>query len=173
MKAKGTFLIKQKSDFKKIPIMIPTKELMAQDYIEADYEYKIITVGYKALPVVLRFKFDKKKGRIVFASYSVIPSQVWSRGIPYRLKAKGSLHSDALSRDDKVRRVIKLAERASKTLGRELAKVDILEKAGKFYILEVNRFPGLESFESLTKYNAVREFINYLTQGKIGFKIKA
>src|SRR3989338_990339 len=72
MKAKGTFLIKQKSDFKKIPIMIPTKELMAQDYIEADYEYKVITIGYKALPVILRFKFNKKSGRVDFGSHKTL-----------------------------------------------------------------------------------------------------
>ena len=41
---------------------------------------------------------------------------------------------------------------------------DILEKDGKFFILEVNRFPGLESFEKLTKYNVGKEFLKYLTE---------
>jgi len=141
MKAKGTFLIKQKSDFKKIPIMIPTKELMAQDYIEADYEYKVITIGYKALPVILRFKFNKKSGRVDFGSHKTL------------VKNKNN---------NKYNEITQIAEKASKTLGRELAKVDILEKAGKFYILEVNRFPGLESFEKLTKYNVFGKFLEYL-----------
>src|SRR3989344_1123962 len=141
MKAKGTFLIKQKSDFKKIPIMIPTKELMAQDYIEADYEYKVITIGYKALPVILRFKFNKKSGRVDFGSHKTL------------VKNKNN---------NKYNEITQIAEKASKTLGRELAKVDILEKAGKFYILEVNRFPWLESFEKLTKYNVFGKFLEYL-----------
>jgi glutathione synthase/RimK-type ligase-like ATP-grasp enzyme len=40
--------------------------------------------------------------------------------------------------------------------------VDILEKAGKFYVLEVNRFPGLKSFEQQTKSNIYAKFIEYL-----------
>jgi glutathione synthase/RimK-type ligase-like ATP-grasp enzyme len=190
LKAKGTFLIRKEADLENLPRYLPRNELMQQEYIEADWEYKIITVGYKALPVILRFKFNKKSGRVDFSSFSVIPSESSSRaclpgrqGIPYRLKTKGSLPpaprlwrasrsttksavpDEALAksgRDDKVSNLTQLAELAAKTLGRELAKVDILEKAGKFYVLEVNRFPGLKSFESLAKYNVFKLFVEYL-----------
>ena len=56
-----------------------------------------------------------------------------------------------------------IAEKASKVLGRELSKIDILEDyMGKLYILEVNRFPGLKSFEELTGFNVAGEFVKYL-----------
>jgi hypothetical protein len=70
---------------------------------------------------------------------------------------------------DKIKKIIQFAEQSSFVLKRELAKVDILESQGKFYILEVNRFPGLKSFEELTKYKVFMEFLRYLQ--KPGFKI--
>ena len=156
MKAKGTFLISSDKDLKRIPSDISKKEFMVQEYIGADYEYKVITVGYKALPIVLRFKFNKKLGRVDFTSHSFL---LLDRGSPFIAWRKwGDLEGGGW---EGVKKVVSIAEKASKTLGRELAKVDILEKAGKFYVLEVNRFPGLESFEKLTKYNAVREFLKY------------
>jgi|SRR3989344_965736 len=138
-KGRGTFYISSRDDLKNIPSYIPKDELLAQEFIPAEYEYKIITVGYKALPVILRFKIDPKTHRSDFNKYDVI-----------RGKA-GQLIS-------------RLAGRASKVLGRELAKADILQKGKKFYILEVNRFPGLDSFEELTKYNIAKEFLKYLTE---------
>ncbi len=171
LKARGTFHINsQISNFKFQNIIgrHPLNEWMWQEYIEADYEYKIITVGYKALPVILRFRFNKKFGRVDFDSFSVIASAS-------DLSAEASAKVEAIyenrlprpsdafrARNDKYGKLIKLAEKASRTLGRELAKVDILEKNGKFYILEVNRFPGLKSFEQYTEYNVFENFIEYL-----------
>ena len=138
MKGNATFLIKQESDLKKIPKIMPEQELMRQEFIEADYEYKVVCVGYKALPVVLKFKMNKLY-RPDFKNYKVIKSSV----------AKGA---------------VAIAENASKILGRELSKVDILEKDGKFYVLEVNRFPGLKSFEELTGVNVFQQFLRYLSR---------
>jgi len=197
MKAKGTFLIASKADLKRIPTSIPKKELIFQEYIEADYEYKVITIGYKALPVILRFKFNKKLGRVDFKNFDVI--NVSKILLPKRVEGQNfytvgfnpltgagtktviklsERASKTLGRElafsqflplegggwEGVKKVIEIAQKASKTLGRELAKVDILEKSGKFYILEVNRFPGLKSFEKLTKFNVIEEFVKYLNQ---------
>ena len=139
-KGQSTFLIQKQSDLDKIPSYIPKSELLQQEFIDADFEYKVITVGYKSLPVILRFAVNKKTHRPDFEKYDVIPS------------------SENLE-------LAKLAEKSSALLKRELAKVDILEKNGKFYVLEVNRFPGLSSFEELTKYNVGEDFISYLSQG--------
>ncbi len=136
-KAKNVFLIKNWEQFKKPLPVHPKKEWMIQEFIPADYEYKVITVGSISLPVILRFEINKKIYRPDFKKIKVIHAS----GEPY---------------------IVKLAEKASKILKRELAKVDILESNGKFYILEVNRWPGLKSFEQLTKYNVAREFVEYL-----------
>ena len=115
----------------------PQSEWLVQEFISAEFEYKVVTVGYKSLPVVLKFKMNGETKRPDFANYEVLSN-------------------------NKAVEVISLAETAARTLGRELAKVDILENQGNFYILEVNRFPGLKSFERLTKYNAVSDFLAYL-----------
>ena len=123
--------------FEKIPPHIPKKELMVQEYVKADYEYKVVVVGFKALPKVLRFTISDLGFKIDFAKHELIERT-------------------------QVRKVCSLAEKAAKVLGRELCKVDILEKNGKLYVLEVNRFPGLEGFEELMKYNVFKEFLKYL-----------
>jgi glutathione synthase/RimK-type ligase-like ATP-grasp enzyme len=145
-KAKNVFLIKNRQQLKKILPLHPKKEWLVQEYLRADYEYKVITVGYKALPMVLRFKIKESGFGVDFKSACSVP--FYGRfGQPINRRTTA---------------IVKLAEHASKSLGRELAKVDTLEAKGKFYILEVNRFPGLKSFEELAKPNVVKVFLRYL-----------
>jgi glutathione synthase/RimK-type ligase-like ATP-grasp enzyme len=173
-KARNVFLVKNQDQLKKILPMHPKKEWLVQEYLRADYEYKVITVGYKALPMVLRFKIKDSGFRVDFTSHGVILNpnasafRLRSRHPEHGRMGEGeeSLYKDGeilrSAQDDAVGQVVKLAESASKLLGRELAKVDILETKGKFYILEVNRFPGLKSFEKLTSYNVFKDFFKYL-----------
>lgn len=137
-KGKQVFLVNNQNKFEVTFNKFSKGELLVQDLIEADYEYKVVTVGYKSLPIVLRFKILEGGFRVNFEKYEVLESS-------------------------RIPKVTKLAQKASKVLGRELAKVDILESKGKLYVLEVNRFPGLDSFEKLTKYNAVKDFLSYLS----------
>jgi len=137
-KGKHVYLVSDEQRFRLLLKKYPKEELMLQEFVPAQYEYKIITLGYKALPVVLRFNIKDSRFRVNPVAFESVPTEK----LPKRL--------------------IALAELASKVLGREMAKVDILENNGKFYILEVNRFPGLQSFETLTKYNVAREFLEYL-----------
>ena len=159
-KGQHVFFVHDKKQILKIAKKYPKGELLAQEFIKADYEYKVITVGYKSLSVVLRFEIDKKTARPDFKKYDVIPVHQFSTSSNSILRASPDANRDELRSD--YRKVISLAERASKLLGRELAKVDILQKGKKFYILEVNRWPGLKSFEDLTGYNAAGEFVKYL-----------
>jgi len=63
---------------------------------------------------------------------------------------------------DKIKKIVYLAEQSSELLKRELAKVDILESAGKFLCFGSQPLPGLKSFEELTKFNVTAEFLRYL-----------
>ncbi len=139
-KAQHTYLVDNVTKLKNLQKKYPKKELLVQKFIQADCEYKFITIGYKSLPVALKFKTNDSKFKINFSSGQKV--------------AIGQLPS----------KLVKLAERASRVLGRQLAKVDILEYRGQFYILEANRFPGLESFEKITKYNVTKEFLKYLSR---------
>ena len=136
-KARNVFLVRNERQLRELLPLHPKKEWLAQEFIKADYEYKIITVGYKALPVVLRFGINPDGFRVDFEKFKTVKSS----SIPD---------------------IIRAAEKASSALGRELAKVDILQKGNRLYILEVNRFPGLDSFEQLAKYNVVKHFLKYL-----------
>jgi glutathione synthase/RimK-type ligase-like ATP-grasp enzyme len=43
-----------------------------------------------------------------------------------------------------------------------LMNVQYAVKAEEVYVLEVNRCPGLKSFEKLTGFNVIKEFVKYL-----------
>lgn len=115
----------------------PVGEWLLQEYIPAEYEYKVITVGYRSLPVVLRFRLQESGFKI-------------------------DLHRYAILQSGQVPEVVRLAEQASKMLGRELAKTDILERDGKLYVLEVNRSPSLLPFEPYSRFNVAGEFVKYI-----------
>lgn len=138
-KGANVFLIQNKEQLNEVLKKYSKKELLEQEFIKADYEYKVITVGYKALPAVLKFDIKDEGFKLEYYKYKVVKSS-------------------------SVPKIVLAAEKAAKLLGRELSKIDILQKGKNLYILEVNRFPGLESFEELTKYNVTREFLAYLKQ---------
>jgi glutathione synthase/RimK-type ligase-like ATP-grasp enzyme len=185
-KAKDVYLMKNQEQLKNILPLHPKNEWLLQKFIQAEYEYKIITIGYKALPVALRFKskdggfrMDFKKYQTIqtpttsprFAGYSSLKKEERLRemsedncGASPPAKEGWLAKRDGVVGADKIKEIIQLAESASRLLGRELAKVDILESKGKLYILEVNRFPGLKSFEILTGHNTTKDFLGYLTK---------
>lgn len=135
--AKHTFLITSDEEFRKIKLKYPVDQLLLQQFIAADYEYKVITVGYKSLPLVIKLKSNDNKFLPDFSGYEVLSS------------------TDASE-------VVSLAERSSQILQRELAKVDILEADGQLYVLEVNRWPGFHHFEKTTGYNVAKDFLQYI-----------
>lgn len=141
-KGREVFLVKSQSQLARIEGKFPKAELLVQEFVPADYEYKVITVGYKSLPEVLRFAMSPKTFRPDFTNYEIIHQP---------------------SPDLSAKRAVALAEKSARLLKRELAKVDLLEKDGKFYVLEVNRWPGLKSFEELTHYNVAGNFLAYLS----------
>ena len=143
---KQVYLVRDAEDLKKILALHPQEELIAQDVVDAKYEYKIITVGFSAIASVLRFEINPKTLRPDFEKCTVL-----------------------LADSETVKNVSQLAENAARVLGRELSKVDILEdKHGKQFVLEVNRQPGFQNFEKLSRYNVAKDFIAYLNKKKTG-----
>lgn len=138
LKGRGVFVVRSVKDAQKVLEEYPAEELLAQKFIEADFEYRVMLVGYKSLPVLVRYTYDKKTYRVDSNQGTVIKTA----DLP---------------------ELAAVAEKASHVLGRELSRADILEKDGKFYVLEVNRWPGIESFEKFTGYNVAKDFIEYLS----------
>jgi glutathione synthase/RimK-type ligase-like ATP-grasp enzyme len=153
------YLVRTKEDYNRVVQKYPLEELLVQEFIEAQYEYKVMTVGYTSLPVVLKIKTSGSSFRPDFKNYTVCHPELDS----------GSSMNDRTILDssfrwnDTTQKVVALAERAARVLGRELAKVDILEdQRGNLFVLEVNRWPGFQNFEKLTGYNVAGEFVRYL-----------
>lgn len=138
---KHVWMVKNKHQLTGLLQKYPRKELFEQEYIEADYEYKVITLGYKSLPFIMR--------------HTIHPKRKMADLENYRIMSKNELPGLTV-----------LAEKAAFATSRELAKVDILEQSGKWYVLEVNRSPGLKIQEAISRQNLFKEFLIYLIQHK-------
>lgn len=134
---KHVWLVKNKKQLEDVLKKYPRKQLIEQEFLNAEYEYKVITIGYKSLPEIIRYKID--------------PVRKFS-----------DLNQFKIFKREQVKKVVSLAEKSSRIVGRELAKVDIIESNKKLYVLEVNRSPGLEPNEKATKENIFEKFIAYL-----------
>lgn len=137
--AKHCYLVKNQQKLEFLKSKYPKSELILQEYIEADYEYKIIVVGFKSLPKFIRYKIHPTNLTADLGNYEVLNSKDFPE-------------------------IISLAEKSAKTLDRQLSKVDILSKGKEFYVLEVNRSPGGKEIEERSDINIFKEFINYLKE---------
>lgn len=119
----------------------PDGELIAQKFLPASEDYRVLVIGYKALPVFLIRHPQAGDFRTNFA-------------------VKANSKTEDLNLFPELRN---LAEKSARILKREFAGVDIRrDKDGKPYVLEVNRRPGFEGFELASKYNVAKAFLEYL-----------
>jgi len=140
--AQHVFFVDSAARLAEIAARYPADELLVQEFIEAPREYKYIVVGFKALPVVVRYVIDRAKHVPDLDDFEVVQTT-------------------------ELPQLTKLMETAARVTERELCKIDVLEDAsGRFYILEVNRWPGLKPFEEASGYNVAREFIKYIKYQK-------
>lgn len=135
-KARQVHLARDESQLRQIATRFPKGELLAQQYIEADAEYKVITIGYKSLPFLVKYAIHATRRVSDLEHFEVVSSS-------------------------SAPEIVELAEKASSCLGRELAKTDIIVKDGVPYLLEVNRQPGLQAFEQATGLNLAGKFLEY------------
>jgi glutathione synthase/RimK-type ligase-like ATP-grasp enzyme len=105
-------------------------ELVVQEYVESEEDWRIGVLN----------------GDFLFASRYVLPSEsdqvqaIDSEEIPY-------FGIEMVTQDEIPRGAIDLAIQASQAIGNGLFTVDIKERQGKMYVIEVNDNPSLESGE--------------------------
>ncbi len=114
---------------------------MLQEFLPAEYDYRVLVLGYRALPMLLR-RFPKRGD--------------------FRTNAKFASRLEALPMKE-FQEIKKLAEHAAKILKREFTGVDIRFKHSRPFILEVNRQPEFETFEKTTGLNVAGAFLEYIT----------
>lgn len=121
----------------------PDGNLVLQEFLSAEEDYRVLVVGYKALPILLIRHPRPGDFRTNFA--------VEGEGISLDLKDFPKLRE--------------LAENSARILRREFAGVDIRADAnGNLKVLEVNRRPDFEGFELATHYDVAGEVVKYIKE---------
>lgn len=136
----GVFLAKTESDVKKIIGENEGKTFLLKKFIPNDGDFRVLTVGFRAVGAMKRkSKFPEFRNNI----------SVGSKGESIDFKECAD--------------VIRLAEKAAKASGIEIAGVDVItdNNTGKNYVLEVNVGPQFTGLEKYTDINAAREIIKY------------
>lgn len=115
-------------------------ELMLQEYLPAEEDYRVLVIGYQALPVMVSRKPPTGDFR---TNHSL-----GGKFAPHRLEEFPGFRS--------------LSEQAARALRREITAVDIRMKGEQPMILEVNRQPDFEGFERATHFDVAGEVVRYI-----------
>lgn len=118
----------------------PCGELMLQEYLPADEDYRVFVIGYQALPVMVSRKPPKGDFRTNFS--------VGGKFVKRDLSEFPSFQD--------------LSERAARALRREFTAVDLRLKDNKPVVLEVNRQPDFQGFERATQFDVATEVAKYI-----------
>ena len=120
----------------------PYGELLLQEYLPAEQDYRVMVVGYRALPVMVSRRPRKGDFR---TNYSL----------------GGRFTRNDLSEFPAFQAV---AEKAARALRREFTAIDIRTKDGQPMILEVNRQPDFDGFERATHFDVAGEVVRYIRE---------
>jgi RimK family alpha-L-glutamate ligase len=107
-----------------------------QDFLKIDAEYRVMTVGFKALGAMQKLP----------------PAGDFRHNL-----AVGATGVAA----DLPPRFMRLCEKAARVLGQEMCGIDLAVSRGRPCILEANRTPGFEGFEPATGVNVAAAFLSY------------
>lgn len=137
-----TYLIQNAEQLHRRLWRYPYGELMLQEYLPAEEDYRVLVVGYQALPVMVSRRPPHGDFR---TNHSL-----GGKFAPHMLDEFPGFQS--------------LSEQAARALRREIAAVDIRMKGGQPMILEVNRQPDFEGFERATGFDVAGEVVRYILQ---------
>jgi RimK family alpha-L-glutamate ligase len=123
----------------------PCGELMLQEYLPAEEDYRLLVIGYQSLPVMV----SRRPARGDFRTNYSLGGRFVGRDLGEFPGFK------------------ELAEAAARALRREFTAVDIRMKGDQPMVLEVNRLPDFEGFERATKFDVASEVVKYI-QKRVG-----
>lgn len=134
---KQVFLIKQRKTAKKLLEKFGLGQLLVQMYVPITQDYRVIVLGNKTIGAMKR----------------TAPGGDFRTNVSIGGKAEKSSMSKEMQ---------EVAIKAAKVFNAEFAGVDIIKHKGKYYVLEVNIFPGFEGFEQATGINVAKELVMYI-----------
>jgi RimK family alpha-L-glutamate ligase len=133
------YLVENAEQLRRRWLSYPAGELMLQEYLPADEDYRLLVIGYKAMPAMV----------------SRQPS-------PGEFRTNVGFSTDTVAKHSESFALLAgIAEHAARVLRREFAGVDIRFNGSQPYVLEVNRRPIFENFEHVTGLDAAGRFIEY------------
>jgi ribosomal protein S6--L-glutamate ligase len=146
-KGLGVFIVDRieslKSTLQAIWKINNTTEILFQEYIEAAYDLRIHVLGNKVIAAMKRFKIKKD-----FRSNFSLGGKV----------------SDVKLTDEQKN----IAILSAKSVGAIWAGVDMMiDKSGKYYIIEVNTSPGTEGIEKATGKSIINMILEYASYSVI------
>lgn len=118
-------------DLRKKLLRYKPGEVMVQEYLDAVLDYRVVVVGYKALPVYVSRKPVSGEFRTNFEHNEIVTSHPLAEA-PH---------------------LQEIAEKAARALNREFSGVDIRCRGTTPLVLEANRRPGFKDFEKATGYD--------------------
>lgn len=133
---KGVFLIKNQNEMKNFFSREEIKRYIIQEYIAYEHDLRIFKIGDNKLFAMER---TPKKGEF-----------------------RANYHMGATVSKFEINEEIKtLSTKAGNATKSIIAGVDILVSKGKYYIIEVNRSPGLGGISKATGVNIAKEIVEY------------
>lgn len=117
-------------------------ELMVQEYLPAPGDFRVLTVGYRALPALV----ERTPPPGDFRTNAALGS---------RLAARPTAAYPDLAA---------LAEQSARALRREFAAVDMRFKGSAPLVLEVNRRPAFRNYELATGADVAGRFLRYVAE---------
>jgi len=128
---KHVHLVKDASATQALIASYPEGQLIWQEYLPAPYDWRVIVINGQALPVAV----ERRPVGDDFRTNTDFDNQ---------LRSVARTDNPAL---------FDLAEQAARALTRSFAGVDLRQRGDELVVLEVNRRPGFQAFESCTGYN--------------------
>jgi ribosomal protein S6--L-glutamate ligase len=118
----------------------PDGDLMVQEYLPGSVDYRVLVVGYRALPAIT----ERTPAPGDFRTNAALGGGLTAR--------PASEFPD----------LVELAEAAARALRREFAAVDLRYAGARPAVLEVNRRPRFENFERATRLDVAGAFLQHV-----------
>jgi RimK family alpha-L-glutamate ligase len=133
-------LARDAAETRRIAAGYPDGDLMLQEYLPGNVDYRVVVIGYRALPKI--------------SERAPAPGD-------FRTNAALGGRLSACPAGD-FPGMVALAEQAARALRREFAAVDIRHAGARPVVLEVNRRPRFENFERATGLDVAGAFLRHV-----------
>jgi RimK family alpha-L-glutamate ligase len=133
----SVYLIKTKQDLKNALKKLPPTGLIMQEYLQINYDVRIIVIGYKALGAIKRINPDND-----------FRSNLSIGGKAQKIELTNELRD--------------ISERIAKQAQSEMLGIDFFLHKNKIYVNEIETCPGFTGFTETTNISPLYELLKYI-----------